>query len=151
MATQEQIAQLINLMHETHPARFFDHMDRAQAGIGAVMHILSQAKEPVTAGTIAQVMNVSTARVAVLLKKMEAKGLIVKGGNPLDARVTTVRLSEQGAQMDAAIKERIDCKVGEVIDKVGMERMLEFVSIAKEIRDCFPNPEEQIRDPLMLE
>lgn len=149
MATEKQIAMLISLMQEAHPARFFDHMDQSQAGIGAVMRILSQAEGPVTAGKIAEDMDVSTARVAVLLKKMEAKGLIVKGRDPLDARVTMVYLSQQGVQTEAAIKEQIARRIGELIDKIGMERMLEFVSISKEIRDCFPKPEDEIQNFLV--
>lgn len=147
MATQEQIEQITALLQENHPARFFNHMGQSQAGIGAVMRFLSQSRKA-TAGEIAEFMNVSTARVAVLLKKMEAKGLIVKERDPSDARITIVRLSELGMQTDARIQDQMHRKVGEVIDKVGMARMLDFVTIAREIRDTLPDPDAKLQDPL---
>lgn len=137
MATQAQISQLMGLILETDPARFFDHMDQTRVGIGAVMRILHQSEGPLTAGMIAEAMDVSTARVAVLLKKMELKGLIVRSCDPLDARVTIIRLSERGEQEDARIREKIAQSVGHVIDEVGMERMLEFVAIARQIGEIF--------------
>ncbi len=133
MATQEQIDQILELMEQTQAGSFFDHVDHTQVGIGAVMRILRQAEHPVTAGAIAQIMGVSTARVTVLLKKLEVKGLIVRERDWLDARVTNVCLTEQGVQADDAIRAQIAQKVGAVIDAVGMERMLEFSAIAREI------------------
>lgn len=133
MATQAQIDQIISRMEQTKAGRLFDHVDRTKAGIGAVIRILHQAQCPVTAGAIAQIMGVSTARVTVLLKKLEAKGLIVRERDWLDARVTKVRLSEQGAQVDERLRAELSQKIGAVIDAVGMERMIEFATIANEI------------------
>lgn len=133
MATQAQIDQIISRMEQTKAGRLFDHVDRTKAGIGAVIRILHQAQCPVTAGAIAQIMGVSTARVTVLLKKLEAKGLIVRERDWLDARVTKVRLSEQGVQVDERLRAELSQKIGAVIDAVGMERMIEFATIANEI------------------
>lgn len=133
MATQAQIDQIISCMEQTKAGRLFDHVDRTKAGIGAVIRILHQAECPVTAGAIAQIMGVSTARVTVLLKKLEAKGLIVRERDRLDARVTKVRLSEQGVQVDERLRAELSQKIGAVIDAVGMERMIEFATIANEI------------------
>lgn len=133
MATQAQIDQIISRMEQTKAGRLFDHVDRTKAGIGAVIRILHQAQCPVTAGAIAQIMGVSTARVTVLLKKLEAKGLIVRERDWLDARVTKVRLSEQGVQVDERLRAELSQKIGAVIDTVGMERMIEFATIANEI------------------
>lgn len=133
MATQAQIDQIISCMGQTKAGRLFDHVDRTKAGIGAVIRILHQAECPVTAGAIAQIMGVSTARVTVLLKKLEAKGLIVRERDRLDARVTKVLLSEQGVQVDERLRAELSQKIGAVIDAVGMERMIEFATIANEI------------------
>lgn len=94
MATQEQIRRIFQKMRESHPKEFFHHMDETQAGIGAVLRLLYIEKKPVTAGKISDTLGISTARVAVLLRKMESRGLIIKEKNPLDARVTIVRLTD---------------------------------------------------------
>ena len=75
MATPEQIASILSQLVALHPADCFKPIDTANAGLGAVLRLLYLADQPVTAGTISEKLHVSTARVAVLLKKLVAKGL----------------------------------------------------------------------------
>ena len=85
MATPEQIASILSQLVALHPADCFKPIDAANAGLGAVLRLLYLADQPVTAGTISEKLHVSTARVAVLLKKLVAKGLVTKGRDPVDA------------------------------------------------------------------
>ena len=96
MATPEQIASILSQLVALHPADCFKPIDAANAGLGAVLRLLYLADQPVTAGTISEKLHVSTARVAVLLKKLVAKGLVTKGRDPVDARVTVVALTPLG-------------------------------------------------------
>ena len=84
-------------------------------------------------------LGVSTARVAVLLKKMAAKRLITKGHDPADARVTVVSLTEQGRESIREIEGELYRQTGLVIDRVGEERVLEFIAIAQEIQSALQN------------
>ncbi|MBO5197722.1 MAG: MarR family transcriptional regulator [Lachnospiraceae bacterium] len=136
MATKEEIELILNGLEDTHPANFFQAMSETHMGIGAVLRYLSESDTTVTAGKISEKLRVSTARVAVLLKKMEAKGLIVKAADDSDSRVTIVRLSEQGEVLVRKMREELYQKAGAVIDAIGMERMLEFVAISRKIRDA---------------
>ena len=140
MATSEQIERILAELRASHPKELYQTMNEDQAGAGAVMRLLHESGETVTAGKIADFMGGSTARVAVLLKKMAARGLIVKETDPQDARVTIVRLSEKGRQSVEAIHTQLCSQIGNVIDKVGMERMLEFVSISRQIHDALTPP-----------
>lgn len=140
MATREQIETVAAVLQQIHPAPFFHKINQSQAGIGAVMRYLSETEGDVTAGSIADFMGVSTARVAVLLKKMAAKGLIVKAKNTADGRVTIVRLSDAGKQAAQSMQNSFYSRVGKVIDKIGMERMLEFLATAAEISQINPDP-----------
>ena len=97
MATQEQIASILSQLVALHPADCFKPIDAANAGLGAVLRLLYLDDQPVTAGTIREKLHVSTARVAVLLKKLVAKGLVTKGRDPVDARVTVVALTPLGS------------------------------------------------------
>lgn len=142
MATKEQIRRILLKMEKSHPAEFFRCMDDTKVGLGAVLRILYQKKEPVTAGEISEQMGISTARVAVLLKKLEAKGLIVKGHDPRDARVTKVSLTEYGMKMILKWWDRICEQMGEVIDRIGEERLLEYIEIGEEIRKIMVPPLE---------
>lgn len=100
MATEEQVDEFIALVDETRPVHLFHHIDETTVGAGGIMRMLCCAKEgddPVTAGAIAEELHVSTARVAALLKNMEAKGLIARERAISDARVTVVTSRPAGA------------------------------------------------------
>ena len=96
MATEEEVERLLWLMHEVHPQHSFKEVDKTSEGLGAVLRFLGHVEEPVTSGQIAQAMQVSTARMAVLLKKLEGKGLIIRETGVNDARTTVVRLRQRG-------------------------------------------------------
>lgn len=133
MATQEQIEVLLNQLEKTPPSKQFNSIDKNTVGIRAILKYLNESDEMITAGKISKHMHVSTARVAVLLKKMVARGLIEKDNDPTDARVVIVKLSEHGVMTAEQAREDVCKQVGAMIDKVGMDKMKEFVSISNEI------------------
>ena len=133
MATKEQIETLLEQLSKAPPTEHFQNIDKNTAGIRAILKYLSETDKKVTAGNISEHMKVSTARVAVLLKKMVAKDLIEKEQDPADGRIVVVKLSEHGKQTAARLQENIRSHIGEMIDRVGMERMLEFAAISNEI------------------
>ena len=78
MATQDEVELILENLQEVHPAEFFKTLNEENAGIGAVLRYLNEAEGDVTAGNISKYLHVSTARVAVLLKKMAVQGLVTK-------------------------------------------------------------------------
>ena len=141
MASREQIELLRRQLWEAVPMDFCKQIDQKQAGMEAILQLLLEADQTLTAGMLSEAMNVSTARMAVLLRKMSEKGLIVKETHALDGRVTVVRLTEHGEAIAGKKREEALRQIGAVIDKVGMERMLEFIRISKEIKEVIRCPE----------
>ena len=92
------------------------------------------------AGTISEKLHVSTARVAVLLKKLVAKGLVTKGRDPVDARVTVVALTPLGAQTVQDLADHMHQQVGLLIDQIGEARLLDFIRTAQEIKGLLTPP-----------
>lgn len=140
MATKAEIELMLEKIERVHPVKVFKRVDETQAGIGAVLRLLDQSCETVTAGKISDELKVSTARVAVLLKKMETKGLIIKERSHLDARITVVKLTKLGTQTITSMREEMYQQMGRVIDEVGKERLLEFIEIAGEIKNVMTPP-----------
>ena len=141
MATSEQISATLDALQSTHPKELFHAMDMQQAGIGAVLRQVYESQDPVTAGNIADFMGVSTARVAVLLKKMVQQELIAKEAARYDARVTVVHLTEKGRARVEKMQAHLYANIGKVIDKIGMERMAEFITISQEICNAMEKPD----------
>lgn len=144
MATQAEIEILLKQLKKAPPSALFQNIDKSTVGIRAVLQYLYETDEVVTAGKLSEKMGVSTARVAVLLKKMAAKGLVEKEADPTDGRVVVVRLSEYGKETALKIREDIYARINTMIDKVGMERMLEFAEISNEIHSVMEKPEFDI-------
>ena len=141
MATKEQIESVLEKLEKSHPVDFFKKVNEIQMGIGAVLRLLYESNEVVTAGKISDVLNISTARVAVLLKKMVVKGLITKEQSITDARVTVVKLTEVGEETVFKMRDEMFEQMGRVIDAIGEERILEFLAISSEIRTIAKEPE----------
>ena len=144
MATREQIELLLEQLEKAPPSEHFQNIDRNTAGIRAILKFLSEADERVTAGNVSEHIKVSTARVAVLLKKMEAKGLIEKRKDPEDGRIVVVKLSAQGRETAEILRENMYDHIGEMIDKVGIEKLLEFAAISYEIHSVMEKTEIDI-------
>ena len=137
MATQEEIKTVLSILEEFHSFHTVEKLDDTNRGIASILRCLSKQDTPVTAGEISERIGVSTARIAVLLRKMSARNLIITGNDPSDARKTLVSLSDYG-------KERLNKKVEEhkemvsiIIDKIGLERTKEFIQLSKEIQSIF--------------
>ena len=141
MATAEQIETLIEQLEKAPPSAHFQDIDQNAAGIRAILKFLAASDGNVTAGQISGHMKVSTARVAALLKKMEAQGLVRRDRDPADGRIVIVRLTDQGMQTVLELREKVHQSIGRMIDKVGMDRMLEFAAISNEIHSIMQDPE----------
>lgn len=151
MATEEEVERLLWLMHEVHPQHSFKEVDKTSEGLGAVLRFLGHVEEPVTSGQIAQAMQVSTARMAVLLKKLEGKGLIIRETGVNDARTTVVRLSAEGQEKVEAMRKDAQAFVAQLIDTIGMARLEEFAAVSKAIvavasQYCSSKEAEQAKD-----
>ena len=59
--TPEQVDTIVEALQAAHPKALFQTIDETQAGIGAVLRLLYESEETVTAGKIAEYVHVSTA------------------------------------------------------------------------------------------
>lgn len=148
MATAEEVERVMALLRSSTPGERYRGVDNTTVGIGAVLLFLSEAEEAVSAGQISRFMNVSTARVAVLLKKMEGRDLICTGRSATDGRVTTVRITEQGKCVFCQMEGELRDKIAHLIERVGLERLEEFLRVSVEIRLALDElPDELLRRP----
>ena len=134
MATENEIKFVLDHLQESIPTRFFNTINEGYIGMGAVLQYLYEADGAVTAGDISEYMQVSTARVAVLLRKMNSQGLITKSEDAHDARVVNVKLSLDGQKKAEEIKTNIYRELAFVIDGIGMNKLSEFIEISDEIK-----------------
>lgn len=139
MATAEQTELVFERIRKLKPSALFKKINEENVGSRAILQLLYNSHSSLTAGKISEYMNVSTARVAVLLRKMDDKGLITKENDSHDARLTIVHLSDKGEKVFRQMHNDMCRELSTVIDRVGMERIMEFISIANEIESVVRN------------
>lgn len=133
MPSDEEIVALIKRFSRCLPRNVMTKMDQTNIGIGMVLRYLSEVGRPVSAGEISRYMKVSTARVAVLLRTMTEKGLIVKSEDLTDARKVRISLSERGRESNRLATEELRQLMRKIVREVGSERVELFLAISGEI------------------
>lgn len=135
MADREYIVSVMKRLHERPPEDTLRKFNDDNAGINCMLKYLEQVGRPVSAGEISEYMHVSTARVSVLLRKMSERNFIIRENSSKDARRLMISLSERGRAEDLRHREEMINIFGRIIDKIGKERMEEFISITNDIKE----------------
>ncbi len=141
MVTEQEIWDILTDFNSIKPVDFLQQLDVASMGIGNVLGFLASSKREVTAGEISEYMGVSTARVAVLLKKMSEKGLIEKHADPKDARRVMVSITDEGMHLLIDKRKEILLYAGAIIERFGKDKIEDFVSACKEIKSIVEDVE----------
>ncbi|MDE6672089.1 MAG: MarR family transcriptional regulator [Ruminococcus sp.] len=135
MADREYVLNVIQRLHPKPPNDVSRRFSDDNAGIACMLKYLYDAEKPVSAGEISRFMRVSTARVSVLLKKMYEKDYIIRDSCSEDARRLMISLSGAGKAEFIRRQEKMIETFSLIIDRIGTERMEEFISVSNEIRD----------------
>ena len=143
MASDKEVIALLQEFSSIHPLEFLQKLDVQSMGISNVLCFLMYADHEVTAGEISDYMNVSTARVAVLLKKMSDKGLIEKHADPSDARRVMVAITDSGKELFEKQQREILLYSGAVVDHFGVDKIKEFIESCRQIREIVDKVEQQ--------
>lgn len=137
MGTREEAKEMLQKLRACRTRSFFTKIDESQKGVGFVLLYLQEAHREVIAGDLARELNVSTARIAALLRKMEKSRLIVRYRSAVDARQTVVEMTEEGNIYVNRMKEQMLQKMELLIEKVGKEDIEEFIRISHKIKEVF--------------
>ncbi len=135
MVSEKEVLELLQEFNSIKPLAFLQRIDMQSMGIGNVLAFLVTSDHKVTAGEISDYMNVSTARVAVLLKKMADKNLIVKKADPKDARKVLVSITKEGREHLYEQQKEILLYGGAIVNHFGKERIEDFIESCREIRE----------------
>ena len=137
MGKREEAEEMLHKLRACRSKSVFGKIDESQKGIGFVLVYLWEANHEVIAGELARKLDVSTARIAALLRKMEKNGFIVRYRSLEDARQTVVQITQEGSAYVDKMKEQMLVRMELLLEKVGREDMEEFISISHKIKEDF--------------
>ena len=134
MISKKQAEEVLKRFIDSRPINLIKKLDDIDAGMGFILVYLSHSKEDVYANEISQKMNISRSRVAVLLKKLDGKGLIEKYASRNDARIEVLKLTKKGQMVVEDMKQKVLDVTIKIIDKVGLENINKFIDISEKIK-----------------
>ena len=135
MISDDEVREIIKKLEAIKPKKLFDDCHVNKEGIMHALVYLYTSKEPVSAGDISKQLGVSTARVAVILRKMQEKGDITKETDPKDARKVVIRITSKGREFIEQRKSMFFNDIRDMTEKIGKERFDEFLDILSEVHE----------------
>ncbi len=106
-------------------------------GTLAVIKYLYKREGAVTSKQISDELHVSSARMTVLLKKLEKDNIIVKEPSKEDARAINIKLTEHGIKKSKEIEESFHLCIEKLLDIFGLEELTKLLNNMGILRDVF--------------
>ena len=134
MSTRKDAQEFMEKLYSSIPRFFYSELETTQRGFGFVLSYLEQADSEVNAGDLSKKLNVSTARIAALLKKMEQSGLITRRTSPKDARRTVVEITPSGIALVDGMREQTLHKIELLLAQVSKKDLETYIRISHQIK-----------------
>lgn len=139
MTTNKEVDFVFNHLMQSQSFELLKLFNDTNTGIGAVLRILKESDSPVSARKISEMMCVSEARVTVLLRKMQNRGYIAKEKDGNDARVTLVKLTQEGEAQAENLSDILCKNIATIIDSIGFEKIAQYIKLTEEINNAIQN------------
>ena len=144
MAKKEEVDMFVKLMEKNRPYHVFEEMEKYDTGMLAVLKYLNENEYAVKSKDINNALRLSSARMAVILKNLEKKGLIIKINSKLDARVISIQLSSYGKEVANTIKNNVRITTEKILDEFGIEYLNKLFEDMEKIKKIIKNHMEDL-------
>lgn len=138
MVDQEEIYKVMQFLHDNRTFHDMDEIHIREKGIGATLVFLEKSNVEVKSVDISREMNISSARMAVILKKLEHKHMITKSTSTADSRAITIELTDKGRILAQKIEQDMYNTISIIIEEIGIEEFyatFEKIATIKRILD----------------
>ena len=130
---QSQTEMLLNKLFNEQKNYIFKFIEDSQCGMRKLLFLLYLSNKPLSLADIAIKLQISMARVTVLLQKLEKKDLVIKEMDAVDKRKFIIKLTELGIKEVEEHKNEIYKFVNYLVDKIGYDKLFNFIDSLKEI------------------
>ncbi len=123
MAKKEDVFYALELFHNSRPQKMFDAVNKGEMGAFAVIKLLHDTDKELTSADICKILKISSARMAVLIKKLQAKGIVVKIASEADSRAKILKLTKKGTALANKLKANMFETMSKIVDEFGLEEL----------------------------
>ena len=131
---EEYAENLFNRLKPTNFKSLTDELNYFNRGEVGVLSYLAFDKNEASSGELSEKLNVSTARIASILKSLENKKYIRRKEDSLDKRKTLVVITESGKELAVETKKELMDILIKVIKEIGYKDIEEYTRIVQKIR-----------------
>lgn len=135
MSTRKDAQEFLEKLYSCMPRFFYSKLEATQRGFGFVLSYLEQTDKEVNAGDLSKKLNVSTARIAALLKRMEQGGFITRHTSQKDARRTVVEITPAGIALVDKMREQTLDRIELLLAQVSKEDLDTYIRISYQIKE----------------
>lgn len=135
MASRAEVFEVMGKLHDCNSLEFFKMIDEIDSGMGYIMLKLYNAKDEVYAIDLSVDMQISRARVTMLLRKLISRGFVVKQRSKVDARKEIISITNKGRDEVNHIKQKVLNNVTKLIDSLGIDKVNQFLELSREIKN----------------
>ena len=144
MATSQEVKQAMDLFAAHRPGKEMHEMHKGDMGMIAVLKCFSDHQGEISSKDIADIMQVSSARMAILIKKMEQKGLIQKVQSQNDNRVLHLQLTDYGKQQALKVKHQMIAMIETVVDTFGVDGLTKLLNDMQTLQSIMLKNKEEL-------
>ena len=141
----EEIKKIFKRLENFRSNNFPKVFDMKKEGVRHALMFIFEENKKVTPGDISKKLGVSTARVAVIIRRLQEKGLIRKERDAKDGRKADIALTDEGKECVKKMKEKFVSDSVKIIETVGVERVNTFLDIAEEIKKAACDLRENVQ------
>jgi len=122
--------QAVHYIHKNKPKI---NVNEVVQGSPFILQYLSKRKEAVLPSEISDKMEISTARIAVILNSLDKKGLINREINKNDRRQILVTLTAEGEEAAKKLVQEAEYHIIQMLQNLGEHDAGEFVRILNKL------------------
>ena len=117
-------------------------------GLSVVLKALCEVDVPLTAGDLARLTGLTSARIANILKALEDKGYIERRASQEDRRRVEVKATPLGREEDSARREMGERFAIEFLDELGIDDARDLVRMLRRVNEVMADRRAEGRDEL---
>lgn len=107
----------------------------------AVLRLLGQANGKIHAGAIADMLDMTTSRIAAVLNSLEKKEMITRCADEDDRRRVVVRLTAKGEAYRLERREEAKAHLAMMLSRLSPQDAAAYVSLTEQIYGNWPDKE----------
>ncbi len=146
MLTDEEIIEIIKKLDDVKPKKMLDQQHVNLEGTMLALVYIYRKEGEVSAGELSRELKVSTARIAVLVRKMQEKGYVTRKVDEEDGRRAVIDITDKGRALIEKHKIEFFETMRALADKVGKDRFMEFFDILYEMHGILEERREKYRN-----